>query len=429
MKKVAAITALGVLFCIAETFAQYPETLWVPVTYFDFHSNKSNPEFECPNDGKLHKNMIMDTLDKDGLPVVNPDGAYINHYIKYWYRPWTGGDSTKPVYTVLSGGEHTAVVRYDGIQTVDHDTSFINKVIEDSLLFKHKGDGVYEFKSDAFFPLNGRGFGNEGNDRNYSFTMKLHHEFTYQPGKKKTFLFTGDDDVWVFIDGKLRMDLGGVHEALPDSFSLDTLGLTEDGIHTLDIFYAERHTKASHIRITTNIITSKPVGIRLSVSSSSVCPGSSVKAYAEIINQFDLPMDTLGKYVKWYLVNSGSQFYNSNDDLSPKSQQGDSISFTPKKAWVTEKLVGELVYAGDTIRDTVSIRVNVCNPYSLHIEPFVPDSSSPLQILQNKNELEVLVINSSMTRGTAYAIVRDQFGNFFSPSQNTITSAIKCCSK
>jgi hypothetical protein len=140
-------------------------------------------------------------------------------------------------------------------------------------------------------------------------------------------------------------------------------------------------------------------------------------------------MDTLGKYVKWYLVNSGSQFYNSNDDLSPKSQQGDSISFTPKKAWVTEKLVGELVYAGDTIRDTVSIRVNVCNPYSLHIEPFVPDSSSPLQILQNKNELEVLVINSSMTRGTAYAIVRDQFGNFFSPSQNTITSAIKCCSK
>ena len=177
MKKVAAITALGVLFCIAETFAQiFPETLWVPVTYFDFHSNKSNPEFECPNDGKLHKNMIMDTLDKDGLPVVNPDGAYINHYIKYWYRDWKttveGRDSTAPRYTVLSGGEYNANIRYDGSQHVGHDTSFKNIVIRDSLPFLHRGNGFYEYINDAFFPLDNRGFGKEGKNHNYSFTMK-----------------------------------------------------------------------------------------------------------------------------------------------------------------------------------------------------------------------------------------------------------------
>ena len=421
MKKVAAITALGVLFCIAETFAQYPETLWVPVTYFDFHSNKSNPEFECPNDGKLHKNMIMDTLDKDGLPIVNPDGAYINHYIKYWYRPWKttveGRDSTAPRYTVLSGGEYNANIRYDGSQHVGHDTSFKNIVIRDSLPFLHRGNGFYEYINDAFFPLDNRGFGKEGKNHNFSFTMKLHWEFTKTPGL--TFRFTGDDDVWAFIDGRLRMDLGGIHSARSDSFNLDDIaGLENDRDYSLDFFYAERHTSESHIRITTNIISAKPSTIELVVTSRDVCAGDSVLVYAVVKDENGEVMKDSSKNTNWYLLNDSLPHYNKNTDLS--RSVGDSIWFKPKKAWVWEKIVGVVQ---DTIMDIDSIWVSACYPYSIVIEPSVPDSfSSPLDILQSKNELRELSIGPTMTRGTIYAIVRDSMGNFIKPSKNTAWS-------
>jgi chorismate synthase len=82
--------------------------------------------------------MILDSLDADTLPIVNPANAHVNYYIKYWYRDWNDsarGDSTRPIYTRVSGGEYDAVIRYDGIETVNHDTSFKNIVIRDSLPF------------------------------------------------------------------------------------------------------------------------------------------------------------------------------------------------------------------------------------------------------------------------------------------------------
>jgi len=75
--------------------------------------------------------------------------------------------------------------------------------------------------------------------------------FTYSGGE--TFSFTGDDDLWVFIDDELVIDLGGVHGASTASVDLDTLGLTVGEDYSFDLFFAERHTVRSTFKIQTSL--------------------------------------------------------------------------------------------------------------------------------------------------------------------------------
>ncbi|WP_170930602.1 fibro-slime domain-containing protein [Fibrobacter sp. UWB1] len=92
--------------------------------------------------------------------------------------------------------------------------------------------------------------------RNQQFCFESHAKFTHKPGLK--FNFRGDDDIWVFIDNQLAVDLGGTHLAAPGYVNLDKFKgksgeLVAGNQYDLDIFFCDRRTTMSNVRIKTNM--------------------------------------------------------------------------------------------------------------------------------------------------------------------------------
>ncbi|MBT1181557.1 fibro-slime domain-containing protein [Bifidobacterium sp. CP2] len=92
---------------------------------------------------------------------------------------------------------------------------------------------------------------------NYHYAMKSNGVFTYHQGAGQFFDFTGDDDVYLFVNNKLAIDLGGAHTAASKDVDLDaqakSLGLQDGKTYRFDFFYMERHTDEADIKVTTNL--------------------------------------------------------------------------------------------------------------------------------------------------------------------------------
>lgn len=163
------------------------------------------------------------------------------------------GWDNNPVY---AGNPDTPTTTGQGaFDTWWNDVQDVNESFDIQIPLTDEGNGLHVYDSTAFFPIDDMGFGNEGNPHNYHFTLEMHTTFPYRGGE--TFFFRGDDDLFVFINGKLAMDLGGVHRPEEAFVDLDAqaadLGINPGGTYSLDFFFAERHTEMSNFRIETTI--------------------------------------------------------------------------------------------------------------------------------------------------------------------------------
>jgi fibro-slime domain-containing protein len=167
--------------------------------------------------------------------------------------PWT---ITPPTYSIKDGSSFSQW----------YSTSAVNMEVLGELMLSETpaGSGVSVYDSTSFFPIDGKGFGNTpGQTHNYAFTTEIHVKFTYEA--KQKFTFRGDDDLWIFVNGKLALDVGGQHQALEGTIDFDlqasTLGIAVGASYPMDIFHAERQTTESNFRIETNIRCFEPVEV------------------------------------------------------------------------------------------------------------------------------------------------------------------------
>ncbi|AFE04091.1 hypothetical protein COCOR_01479 [Corallococcus coralloides DSM 2259] len=221
---------------VACVLSEPLSTLMLPIVYRDFR-------------GKDQLNGHIDFQNANGQETGIVQAAL--------------GPNGKPVYAKTG----TSSLTTHGQANFDqwfHDVVDVNQTVVSTLPLSRTSSPStlsYLFEDTSFFPLDGKGWvavGEEttrpdsaGAPHNFSFTSETRFWFEYTG--QEQLVFTGDDDVWVFINGKLAIDMGGVHGSMTSTVDLagraSALGLQPDRIYEVAVFQAERFTTGSSYKL------------------------------------------------------------------------------------------------------------------------------------------------------------------------------------
>ncbi|MFC1585676.1 chitobiase/beta-hexosaminidase C-terminal domain-containing protein [Fibrobacterota bacterium] len=393
------------LFIQAAVSAQgSSDTAWLSVAYYDFHADGSNPAFMQTYCSQGKESGLLDSnLNQERKPLFNQQyaGSYDLRCIERvteWYTPWPGGS----------------------------DTSYLNMVFPDSLPFQLNASGLYEYTNSSFTPLDGMGFGNEGvggGVRNFAFSMEIHSQFIYEGGE--IFNFSGGQEVWVFIGGKLALDIE-VSGQKVKSFSLDDLNLTIGQVYNFDFFFADRHNSNPKITITTSIGIFDPPQLTV----QAVPGGRTFPSQEKVILMANIEGATI-----YYTL-------DGNDPSATSPVYTDTLSITEtttlkafavKTDWINSDTITEAytklptssrleILDSNGLALPVNILYGAADKYAVKLSTNQAGSLSyePVAITVSNRDTETLTMSTNTGSDAEYALIfRDVFDfNVINPTSN-----------
>lgn len=281
--RMAVLTLLaGSAICSAaiagpDPYGNLPSSMELSATIRDFKAKEQtggHKDFQAYS-GSTTVGLVSAELGSDGKPVP---ASLRGQKISTEYKDKTGKKINPALYnkdlgdvkgSLVTGDSNNGMYSYDSFNQWYRDVAGVNvsKAVPLTLnrivntnryVFDSAADEPYKSRG-GFFPINGELYGNYANNSagkmsNFHFTTEIDTQFIYEKGKGSVFTFTGDDDVWVFIGGKMVIDLGGLHSKNDQTINLDRLTWLQDGqMYQLKVFHAERRTTQSNFRIETTL--------------------------------------------------------------------------------------------------------------------------------------------------------------------------------
>ena len=216
------------------------------VTVRDF--SKEHPDFDdaaLDHHDLATTGMVANTLDKDGKPTVGAK-PFLQSDFSNWFRTKTTGGKDGNVASCYNLPMTKSTKGMWGYNSLKDSPSHSFFPVDDKNTFGETLKSQYYDAASGTYP-----FDPTKGDHNFNFCMEMHASFKYEKGQ--VFNFTGDDDTWAFIDGKLALDIGGPHPPVSGKIELDKLGLKEDTDYPFDFFFCERQPNGSDLLVETSI--------------------------------------------------------------------------------------------------------------------------------------------------------------------------------